>query len=186
MDTSNLKAIFTAACCFVLALCSQLKSMDIASDLQEITTYKTKSATSEPCLGSLKTEKGSGSVAEQLLVNQGENKDAETSWGMYTSDMVKAVIKCTYNIANFPSMRTLTNSLFIAAQFAVIDAYCNCILYKANGPNCPTIFPSCLGSPMSMGVFPNETVCMDLAQAFSCGNPTLCYYGCFNVPYLFP
>lgn len=171
MNTSKLKAIFTTACCFVFALCSEIKSMDTASgiqELQETTSYKTKNTNSEGCLDSLKTEVSSNSSSALLLLNQDENKAPETSWGSYISSPIKSVINGTYNIVDFSvkhPTQTIITSLLITAQFTAVAADCNCI-YIGGQPQVP----------YTLGIFPNETAC----QGVTAGGGTSAFYvGCY-------
>lgn len=176
MNTSKLKSIFITACCFVVVLCSESKSMDTASDHQETASYKAKSINSEDCLGSLKTEISSNLSSVLLLPNQDENKRIEPSWTSYMVSPVKAVIQGTYNIFDFtvkhPTQAIIT-SLIIAAQLTTVAADCNIVLH--NGCNCilwngfenqKNLYP--------FGMFPNATACMSLAVGSNYK-----YYGCF-------
>jgi hypothetical protein len=161
MNTRKLKAIFTTACCLVVALCSEIKSMDTASNLQETPSYKAQQINSEGCLDSLKTEMGSNSSSAQLFRNQDENKDLGTSWASYMSYPVKAVIHGTYNIFDFTvknPKQTIITALIIGAELTVAAAYCNCILNIHNAATGDWI-------ATSLGLFPNETECQAVASS---------------------
>jgi hypothetical protein len=174
MNISKLKAIFITACCFVVALCLEIKSMDTTSDIQETTSYKAKHTNSESCLDSLKNEMGSNSPSARLLLNQDENKDS-TPWVFYVSSPVKAVINGTYNIVDFAvkhPTQTIITSLLIAAQFTAVAADCNCILQKQMTDQ----YGKSYYTPYTFGQFPNETECKNFSKDFSQAYSGM--YGC--------
>jgi hypothetical protein len=171
MNTIKLRAILITVFCFVVALCSEIKSMDTASDLQE-TTSKTKNTNSECCLDRLKSEIDSDSSNEQLLLNGDENKDPETSWVSYISSPVKYIINGTYNIVDFAvkhPTQTVVTSLLIVSQFTAVAADCNCIW------KCKESYGNGASSyrARTLGQFANETACMQITAGGDCT-----YYGC--------
>ena len=173
MQASNLKASLITACCFFIVLCSEIKSMDTASDLQETTSYKAKNTHNEGCLDSLKNDMGSNSSSVRFLLNQDENKDPETSLASYMASPVKAVIHRTYNIVDFAvkhPTQTIITTLLIAAQVTAVAADCNCILYRQNSGCNPDN-----AIPITYGQFPNASDCKSLTSSFT----IYCYYGCF-------
>lgn len=181
MKENNLKALLLTAFCFVVALCSEIKSMDTASDFQETTFCKAKNTNSEGCLDSLKTEISSNSYNVLFLLNQDENKDPKTSWASYMASPFKTVIHGTYNIVDFAvkhPAQTIITSLLVAAQFTAVAADCNCIYYiPGSGSSCTPWAVEWAATPGSLGQFQNASACQQLIQTFA--NSNLCYYGCF-------
>lgn len=166
MNISKLKLLLITACCFVVALCLEIKSMDTVSGLQETTSLKDKRINSEGCLDSLKFEVDSNPSNAQLLLNEDENKDPEISWVSYMSYPVKAVVHGTYKIVNFtvkhPTQAIVTSLLI--AQFAAVTAYCNCMYISTAGG---------AGAPVSVGIVSNETACKDALKGL------VQYHGCY-------
>lgn len=173
MKSSNLKASLITVCCFIVALCSEIMSIDNTLSIQETTFYKAKKTNSEGCLDSLKSEIGSNSSSVRFLINQDENKGSETSLASYMASPVKAVIHRTYNIVDFTvkhPTQTIITTLLIAAQVTAVAADCNCILYKSNSGCSPG------GAiPITYGQFQNASDCKSLTSSFT----GYCYYGCF-------
>jgi len=145
MQASNLKVSLITACCFVVALCSDIKCMDTASDIQEATSYKIKNNHSESSLDILKPEADIVGLRETLLPRvQDEDVNTSTSWGSYISSPVKYSINITHNIVDFAvkhPTQTVITSLLIAAQFATACmaavncsqcAICECYCTKGN------------------------------------------------------
>ena len=173
MNASKLKAIFTTACCFVVALCSEIKSMDTASDLQETPSFKARETNSEGCLDSLKKEIGSNASRSQFLHNQDENKGPKTSWATYITEPVKAVIHGTYNIVDFTvkhPTQSLITSLLITAQFTAVAAQCNCLWNCQEAMGLSVVYRM-----RTLGTLANAAQCKHIQDP----QATICdYYGC--------
>ncbi len=165
MNLSKLKTLLIAACCFVIALCSEVKCMDTESDIHRAASYKNNHG--ENYLDNLKQESAPDTL---LFLTQDENKSSKASWKSYVASPIQSIIYWTYNVADFavkhPTQAMIT-SLIVAAQLTVVAADCNCILYT--GDTKPYN-----GNPLSYGQFPNETACQSLANKFQ----GYSYYGC--------
>jgi len=126
MKTSNLKASLIIGCCFIIALCSDIKSMDTASDLQKTTSYKAKNTSSEGCLDSLKEEMGSNSSGALLLLNQDENKYedgsysglAKVAFDQFVTQPCQAVLSTAAAFCKFSYQHPAT-ALAMTATFAL-------------------------------------------------------------------
>lgn len=155
MQEGNLKALFMTAFCFIVALCSEIRCMDTASDLQEPTSYKAQNNHSGNYLDSLKPEIDNSLHDAMSPLNQDENESSSTSWVSYVSSTVKGFINRTYNVVDFSMKhpaRAMITSLFIAAQFTDVAAKCNCI-YTAYQNGSGYV-------PFSLGTVPDEAACM--------------------------
>lgn len=166
MNARTLKSLLIIVCCFVVVLCSEIKSMDTASGLQETTPYKTKNINSEGCLNRLEPE----------------NENLAASWVSYVVSPAKSAIGWTCNVADFsvkhPTQAMIT-SLLVAAQFTAIAAnYCNCVW------DCVEPDGNYAGEesrmPRSLGMFPNSTACMSVSGNSWDGYYQACTYnGCY-------
>ena len=169
MNTSKMKVTLVTACCFVVALCSDIRCMDTKSDIQEPTSYKNQNNSSGNYLDSLKPEIDNSLQDSMLPLNQDENESSSTSWMSYVSSPVKVVVNGTYNIVDFavkhPTQATIT-ALIIGTQFTALAAeYCNCIWTCRE-----TTGPGLVGSRLrTLGPFENDTACMDMGTSmWSC------------------
>lgn len=175
MKASNLKAILITAFCFVVALCSEIRCMDTASDLQEQTSYKAQNNHSGNYLDSLKPKIDNSLHEAMSHLNQDENEKSAMSWVSYVASPVKSVMSWTYDMADFAvkhPTHTIIISLLGAAQFTLVSAHCNCILGIADMG-----LVASHAVPTSLGMVTNATICSSLAA--TCERVYCRYLGCY-------
>ena len=137
MKSSNLKAMLITAFCFVVALCSEIICMDNASDIQEITSYKSQNNHSENYLDILKPEIDNRLCDVILPLNQDENENPSTSWASYLISPVKATLQMAsefISLAHNNPNKAVLVGLVLTYQIAAVtaDCWCDCVAF-ANG-----------------------------------------------------
>ncbi|MBL0941318.1 MAG: hypothetical protein IBJ00_01105 [Alphaproteobacteria bacterium] len=128
MKINKLKTISIAICCFIIALCSEIKCTDNMSGLEEKTSYKITYHSSENYIDSFKYEIGTN-TSNMALSFKNESEDSKTSWMSYLLYPAKNVIRNTNGIINFATQspkKAIITGLVLAYHMAVVAAECDC------------------------------------------------------------